>query len=153
MLLFQQIYQNGSCFQNLKKDIGKNSNIEEQLEAFNRQIEKLKERSVQVEKIIDEKTNPLRLLERIARSIPEDLWLSFLEITEEKEISLSGYSNSYKSIGEFIQIANETPFFDKTLILSESKPEEITREGKKMRIETFKIKGTIQTYEPFRGNL
>lgn len=133
----------------LKKEIKKNGNLEDQLDAFNKQIEKLKQRSVQVEKIIGEKTNPQKLLERVARAVPEDLWLTNLEINDKNEIAFEGFSNTYKSIGDFIQAANDTPFFGKSLILSKQEVEEKKDGEKEFRLEKFRIEGKIQAYEPF----
>jgi type IV pilus assembly protein PilN len=137
----------------LKEEIGKSNNLEDQLDAFNRQIEKLKQRSIQVENIINSKTNPNKLLERVARSIPEDLWFTKLEITTKSEITIKGLANSYKAIGDFIQAANDTPFFGKSLILSESGVVDNKNLEKDIRLETFEIKGRVETYEPFRQDI
>ena len=133
----------------LKTEIKRNGNLEEQLDAFNKQIDKLKQRSVQVESIIGQKTNPQKLLERVARSIPEDLWFTVIEISSEDEVTFEGYSNTYKSIGDFIQAANNTPFFGKSLILSSQEVKEEKDVEKEFRLEKFKIEGKVQTYEPF----
>jgi Tfp pilus assembly protein PilN len=136
-----------------KKEVGKNTNIEEQLLAFNRQIQKLKKRSSQVEKIIQEKTNPRKLLERIARDIPSDMWIEDIIITRQNTVEINGASESYKSIGDFIISANESQFFGKSLILTSSntKTEEMPN-GIERRVEKFNIKGNIRAYEPFGGN-
>jgi hypothetical protein len=137
----------------MKKEIGKNSNLEEQLDAFNKQIDKLKERSVQVEKIINSKTNPNKLLERIARSMPEDLWFTEIDISTENEILIKGQSSTYPSIGDFIQASNDTPFFGKSLILSDSGVVDEKNKNKEIRIEKFTIKGKVETFEPFRQDM
>lgn len=137
----------------IKKDIGKNTNVEEQLEAFNRQVQKLKRRSSQVEEIIQDKTNPRKLLERIARDIPTDMWFKDLVITSTRTIEINGASESYKSIGDFIISANDSQFFGKSLILTGSNTQtEKMPDGSERRVEQFNIKGNIRAYEPFGGN-
>jgi hypothetical protein len=137
----------------LKAEIGKSTNLEDRLDAFNRQIEKLKERSVQVEEIINSKTNPSKLLERIARSMPDDLWFTQLEINTKSEVKIIGLANSYKAIGDFIQSANDTPFFGKSLILSESGVLDEKNLDSEIRVEKFEIKGKVETFEPFRQDM
>jgi hypothetical protein len=137
----------------IKKDIGKNTNVEGQLEAFNRQVQKLKRRSSQVEEIIQDKTNPRKLLERIARDIPTDMWFSDLVISSTRTIEINGASESYKSIGDFIISANDSQFFGKSLILTGSNTQtEKMPDGSERRVEQFNIKGNIRAYEPFGGN-
>ena len=136
-----------------KKEAGKNTNVEEQLLAFNRQIQKLKKRSSQVEKIIQEKTNPRKLLERIARDVPSDMWFEDIIISSQNTVEINGASESYKSIGDFIISANESQFFGKSLILTSSNTKtENMPNGIERRVEKFNIKGNIRAYEPFGGN-
>jgi hypothetical protein len=137
----------------LKQDLGNNSNVEEQLEAFNRQVQKLKRRSSQVEKILQDKSNPRKVLERIARDIPADMWFKDVLITETSTIEINGASESYKSIGDFIISSNDSQFFGKSLILTGSNTvTEKMPDGSERRVEQFNIKGNISAYEPFGGN-
>jgi Tfp pilus assembly protein PilN len=133
----------------LRKDLKKNRNIKDKLVAFNKQIAKLKERSQFVDKIIRTRTNPRHILEKIARSAPENVWLEELNINEKKEITINGGSTDYKSIGDFIVEANESPFFNKSLQLGDSKTIKEEKQGVEIRVETFSIKGTISVYDPF----
>lgn len=133
----------------LKLDLKKNQGIKDQLTAFNKQIEKLKQRSAQVDKIIDLKTNPRYLLEKVARSTPDDLWFDELIINDRNEVTIKGASDSYRSIGLFIAKANESAFFNKSLQLKDSKTEEVEEKGVKFRQESFVIEGKIFLYDPF----
>lgn len=133
----------------LKADLKKNQGIKEQLTAFNRQIDKLKERSEQVDKIIELKTNPRYLLEKVARATPEDLWFNEMLISDKDEITIKGASESYRSIGLFIAKANESAFFGKSLQLKDSKTEEVEEKGVTFRQESFVIQGNISLYDPF----
>ena len=136
---------------NLSKDLKGNENIKQKLAAFNRQIQKLKQRSTQVDKIIKEKTNPKKLLEKIARSTPDDLWFDELKITQQRDVVIKGGASSYKSIGNFITAANESLFFGRSLTLGDSKTVTEEKFGKKIRVETFEIKGKIQVFDPYQN--
>jgi hypothetical protein len=133
----------------IENDLKGNENIRERLDAFNKQIEKLRERSQQVDSIVQERTNPKKLLELIARSVPEDLWFDQLQITAEKEIVIRGGAETYKSIGDFIGQANDSPFFNRSLALTDSKTQNENVGGKEFRVEMFEIKGKISVFDPW----
>lgn len=122
------------------------SGLRQELEAYNKQVERLKERSTQVGLIINEKTNPRPLLETIARTLPKDMWIDRVEVGSDKKIVLIGGADSYSSIGNFIISANETTYFD-NLVLTSSTTEEITDGGARRRIEVFEVRGDIASYE------
>ncbi len=133
----------------LRVELRKNKGIKEQLEAFNKQIERLKERSAQVDKIIKLKTNPKHLLEKMARSAPEDLWFNELILDGNDKITIKGGADSYTSIGEFILNVNDSPIFGGSLQLKDSKTEEETKDGISFREENFVIEGEVKLYDPF----
>ncbi len=122
------------------------ANLRQELEAYNKQVERLKERSTQVGLIINEKTNPRPLLETIARTLPADMWVDRVEVSIDKKIVMIGGADSYSSIGNFIISTNETTFFN-NLVLSSSTTEEITDGGVPRRIESFEIRGNIASFE------
>lgn len=136
-------------YQKLRKEVRKNDNIKAQLLAFNEQIDRLKSRSAQVDKIIKAKTNPRYVLEKIARTTPDNVWFDSLEIDDSSEVMIEGGADSYTSIGEFIVNLNETPYFAKSLQLADSKTKEESYNGSVVRVERFKIKGIIKLYDPF----
>lgn len=135
----------------LKRELRGNKGIKEQLQAFNKQIEKLKSRSEQVDKIIGLKTNPRYLLEQIARATPEDLWFDELILKDNNELIINGASESYKSIGIFIAKANDSAYFGKSLQLKDSKTKEVQERGVTLRQENFVIQGKVSVYDPFIG--
>ena len=127
----------------LKKKIKGQKDIEKKLDAFNKQIEILKNRSAQVEKIIRRRTNPKLALERISRDLPKDMWFSTLEINES-ELLISGSTYSFKSIGDFINKSNASVFFNKSLEVTDSNTGVIEAFGKNYRIENFRLRGSVQ---------
>ena len=78
---------------NLKKETRGNESIKAMLDAFDKQVEGLKERTAQGEKVINMKNNPKMLLERLARDVPEDAWFEDIKITLDNKITIK------KSIG------------------------------------------------------
>ena len=145
----QEVKELNKKLSKLRSELRKNKGIKEQLEAFNQQIERLKERSNQVDKIIKLKTNPKHLLEKMARSAPEDLWFNELKIDDSDKLSVKGGAESYTSIGEFLLSMNDSPIFGGSLQLKDSKTEEETQDGISFREESFLIEGDIKLYDPF----
>lgn len=131
----------------LAKEIRKNANVKSQLDAYNNQVDKLKSRSNQVDEILKIRTNPKKILEKIARNIPEDLWFDQLKISENKDIFISGGAYTSRSIGEFITVINDSPFFGNSLtpIKQENKEESI--DGVPSNYEAFELKGKIKNYD------
>jgi len=136
-------------YKKLRRELKKNRDIKEQLIAFNQQIERLKKRSEQVNSIIKLKTNPRYLLEKIARSTPQELWFIEFMLNDKNEVTIKGEANTYRSIGEFISSVNDSPFFGRSLQLADSKTEEETIQGVQFRKETFEIKGKVEVFDPF----
>ena len=94
----------------IKKEISKNGNIKEMLSAYQKQVVKLNERSGQVEEILKKRTNPKKVLEKLARSVPDDLWFDNLKIVND-EITISGGAYTNRSLGEFMTLINDSPYF------------------------------------------
>ncbi len=133
----------------LRRELKGNTQIKAKLESYNKQIEKLKQRSGQVQQILDFRKNPYKLLERLARIIPEESWINKLSITEKDTIRFEGESTNYRSIGEYITKANEAAFFGSSLNLQDSKTEDKTYDSQQVRVESFKVEGTIKSYGRF----
>ncbi len=115
--------------------------------SYRRQIDKLKERSTQVDKILKEKTSPKRLLERMARVSPKDLWFDEVKISDDQSFFLRGGADSYKSIGDVIVTLNETPYFKNSLNLVKSETITEVEAGRELRHESYEISGNISSFE------
>ncbi|MDO9183692.1 MAG: PilN domain-containing protein [Bacteriovorax sp.] len=131
----------------LTAEIGKNINIKAQLEAYNKQVDKLKDRSGQVDEILKIRTNPKKILEKIARSIPEDLWFEQIKITDTAEITIIGGADSPRSIGEFITVINDSPFFANSITPSRQENKQESIDGRVGNFEFFELKGKIKNFE------
>ena len=130
----------------LKRVIRKNSKAKLELEAFNKQVEILKERKNYVPQIVNLRSNPRKLLERLARNTPTDLWFEYLKIDGDRNIQILGSAFSYKDIGDFIISANESQFFGKTLSLTDSSTKKEKIQGTAINVEKYKIEGKIQNF-------
>ena len=130
----------------IKRKIKKNSKAKLELEAFNLQVEKLKQRRSYVTQIVNLRSNPKKLLERLARNTPTDLWFEYLKIDSDKKITISGSAFSYKDIGDFIISANDSQFFGKTLSLTDSETKKEKIQGSLINLEKYKIEGQVQNF-------
>lgn len=132
----------------LKKELRGNRDVKDKLVAFNKQVEKLQKRSVQVDLILQEKRNPNLIMEKLARRVPKDIWFESFLIDEDKSIVIKGGGILYKSIGDFISNANSAGFFGTPLSLKESETVE-EKKGSNYRIQTFTISGKIDKFDPW----
>jgi hypothetical protein len=135
----------------LNATITKNAGIKSQIEEFKAQLERLKNRSEQVDKIFQSKSNPFRVLERLARNIPEDAWFDTIKFTEDKKVIIEGAAISHRSIGALITVANESSYFGKSLYIKDTSTVEEDYAGGKRRVEKFVIEGNIVSFDPW-GN-
>jgi len=131
----------------LKSNIKKNQNVKDMIIALNKQKEVLKLRSGQIEEIRQLKINPQRILERIARDIPESVWLSSITLAPDKTVTIQGEAIEYKSIGDFMAKLNESKFFDRSLKLKDSSSVDIKVNELTRRVQKFAIAGNISTYD------
>ncbi|MEI8346377.1 MAG: PilN domain-containing protein [Pseudomonadota bacterium] len=132
---------------NLDKEIVKNKDVKEMLTLFAEQEKKLKARADLVNEILRTKINPEKVLERLARDIPEDVWINEITVNPDKGVSITGQALTYKDIGDFIVRANESKYFNKSLSLKSSSTEELNVKSSKRRVEKFTIAGTVSSFE------
>ena len=130
-----------------KKEIGKKSDLKSQLDAYNLQVEKLKSRSAQVDEILKIRTNPKKILEKVAKSIPEDLWFDQFKISENQDVLIIGGATSPRSIGEFITVINDSPFFGNSISPVKQENKQENRNGEIENFEYFELKGKVKNYE------
>lgn len=119
------------------------------------QIENLKKKEAVLQKmdklandlIKDKKSNPQKILLRLANDIPEDLWLKHLNITSDRKVFIQGESSSYKSIGNFLSDANDSIFFGKSLEVKNltTIPDDYLKDGS--RVESFEMTGEIKQFD------
>ena len=129
-----------------KEDLKNLENADRQLASYNSKVEQLQKESSEMESLLSRKSNPKRLLERVARSMPDDLWFTAIEIRPDKTLELEGKSLSYGSIGKFILAINESPFLNKSMKLLHSETL-VDKEGmREIRVEKFNVEGQIKTF-------
>lgn len=128
------------------KILAKNRNVKRKIEAFDRQAKKLKERESQVIEIIKERTNPFKVLIKLARSLPDEVWTDGIKINE-KAIDIKGFAISYKSIGELIDTLNDSIYFSKSIRLKKTESVKRMNGKEEFRIERFNIAGNISRFD------
>ena len=131
----------------IEGELTKFADLETSLDQYTLQIEQLKKRSIQVDEIVKDRFNPEKLLEKMARSAPDDLWFNELEIKEDKTLRIKGQSYKYKSIGDLISSLNETQYFKNKLDLVKTQTEKKEKKNSGSRIESYEIVGTIESFE------
>lgn len=129
------------------KEVKKNTNVKLQMEAYYKQVDKLKERSAQVDEVLKIRTNPKKILEKIARSTPDDLWFDQIRINELNDIILTGGAYSARSIGEFITVVNDSPFFGNSITPLKQENKNEIFEGVPTTYEFFELKGKIKNFD------
>lgn len=128
------------------KILAKNKNVKRKIEAFDRQAKKLKEREAQVLEIIKERTNPFKVLVKVARSLPDEVWTDGIKISEG-QMEIRGYAISYKSIGELIDTLNSSIYFSKSIRLKKTESVQRMVGREEFRIERFDISGNITRFD------
>lgn len=135
----------------IKAYLNKHKGVKKELVDFNNHIEKLKKRVARVEEITKIRSNPALLLENIARSIPKDVWLTELMITDNQEIVLKGGAETYKSLNKFMDTLNQTDYFKDTLNLGDTKTINERIGNLSTRYELFEIRGRILSFSTWSG--
>ena len=80
------------------------------------------------------------------------MWFEKITLGDNRQITISGRAEAYKSIGDFLTLANDSAFFGKSLTLASSATMDEMLYGKRKRVEVYEIKGTIETFDPWQGN-
>lgn len=130
----------------LIKKLGDNKDLQKQIGETEKKIQELKIKTKQIENILKVKTNPMPALERVAKDIPSDLWLVSLSLSDSSNFSMTGFSYSFRSISNFISLANDSKFFNRSLGVSDSKTLVETYKGEKRRVESFAIVGRMNVF-------
>lgn len=105
--------------------------IEEQIDALKLLEKSLGEKLEVVKQIISKRQNPFHLLQYIANNTPADIWITDFKM-EEGNIEIKGFSETWKSIGVFLENLKSSIFFEKNIRyeqpkLTEDKYEEWSR--------------------------
>lgn len=82
-----------------------------------------------IETLYSNKTGPVHMLDDIASTIPEKVWLSSVDETQKK-VKLLGVALSNEVIADFISKLEESPYFSEVTLLSTEQKE---KEGLKLK--------------------
>ena len=131
-------------YRTLSSKVRSMSNIQKQIDALKSQEEKLAQKLNTVKKIISKRSNPFLVLDYLANNIPEDVWLTNIEL-ENSDIIIRGYSKNWKSIGSFLENLKNSIFFSQNI--SYTRPDGANSEYKGQRVEVFEIKAQIARFK------
>jgi Tfp pilus assembly protein PilN len=131
----------------IKNEVGREGDIKSQYQAYKEQVTKLQNRSNQVDEILKNRTNPKKILEKIARSIPEDLWFTDLSINNSNEIAIKGGAYTPRAVGEFITSINDSPYFGGSITPSRQENKKDVLDGVPTTFELFELRGKIINYD------
>jgi Tfp pilus assembly protein PilN len=131
----------------IKAELARDANIKSQVDAYKTQVSKLQSRSTQVDEILKTRTNPKKILEKVARSIPEDVWFTRMAINEKNEITVEGGSYTPRAVGEFITNINDSPYFGGSITPVRQENKKDTLDGVLTNYELFELKGKIINYD------
>lgn len=131
-------------FRGINRKVKAMNQVQEKVDKLIRLEKKLNEKINVVKEIVNKRENPFKVLKYIAENIPKDVWITELSI-KDRLLTIRGYSQSWKSIGDFLENLKNSIFFERNI--SYDKPESMENKYKKMRVETFEIKTKITSFE------
>jgi Tfp pilus assembly protein PilN len=131
----------------LELDIKSRGDGKKELESYTEQIQKSKLRSTQIDEILKTRSNPKKIMEVIARSIPEEVSFDNLNIDMDDNINISGESLDSRSVGNFISAINDTPYFGGSIVPIKQENKQSTVNGVVTSIDGFELKGKIKNYD------
>jgi len=118
--------------------------IEKQVDALNTQEDKLARKLDVVKQIINKRQNPFDVLRYVTENVPNNLWLTKLELTAG-EMIFEGYATDFNAIGTFLANLKNSIFFNKNI--SYSKPSDLSSEYRGVRMETFRVNAKVLNFE------
>ena len=113
----EEIKKADASIQKLKDEKGKlNHELEEtkKYEGIKKALESdeivIRTKLDTIQKLVQDRTTPPKLLVAISAAIPKEVWLSQIQV-EDSNISLSGDSLDFNQVSEFMKNLNESAFF------------------------------------------
>lgn len=135
----QQVNAQQAKLSGLKRKVAQSAELEKQIKELKAQEENLGKKLTAVKEAINEKKNPASILLYIAKNIPEELWITSLEINDNL-MNIKGQALDYVSIGNFVNSLKSSVFIQDASITGTANA---VRDSDKRRIETFEVKFTI----------
>lgn len=126
----------------LSTDVEALKDFDKQIEALNKQEEKLKAKLEVVKAILNKRQNPWEVMVYVAKNIPTDLWLTTINY-EGKKIVFKGLSVDYTSQGIFLENIKKSIFFDTNVIYNKSDNSQLPDAQK--NLAPFEITATFAT--------
>ncbi len=142
-----QIAELQSQNRKVQNEINRNKELKDDLRIYQEQTAKLNARSVQVDEILKLRSNPRKILEKVARSINPDMWFDEMIISKDSELTIKGGTYSSRSLGEFINIMNETPYFAGAMSMTKQENKQENVDDSVLNYDSYELKGKIKNYD------
>lgn len=97
-----------------------------------------------VQKIVDKRQNPYRVLKYIAEKTPKAVWITELEI-DDKNLRIKGYSKTWEAIGNLIEELKASTHLSGGVNFS--RPEDLGAQYNGVRVETFELSTTVTNFQ------
>ena len=127
----------------LKRKAAQGIDFEKQIRDLKAQEESLGQKLTAVKQAISEKRNPAPLLLYISKNVPDDLWITELNIDKDL-MTIKGEALDYTNIGNFVNNMRSSVFIKDAQIKSTSSR---VRESDKRRLESFEVNFFIARFE------
>lgn len=124
----------------LSRDVDALKDFDKQIEALNKQEEKLRAKLEVVKSILNKRENPWEVLVYIAKNIPAELWLTSVQY-EKRRLVFKGLSVDYTPQGVFLENIKKSVFFDKNVTYSKAEGAAVP-EGQK-NLAPFEISANL----------
>ncbi len=134
------IQANTKSFRQLSSELSKYDAIKKKVKEFDIQEKNLKSKINIVKEIVGRRSNPFLVLKYIAENTPDNVWISELEIDGQR-LSMTGQSQSFKKLGDFIENLKSSIFFDGNI--NYTRPEGVDDTINGIRVEPFKLEALI----------
>lgn len=93
--------------------------VSKQVEKFERDKKEMDRKLDIIAKLSADQHRPVRLMDAISRSLPEDIWLSNIT-TSDVNIKISGYAMTSVGVSNFMTRLKDTPYFQSVDLVESS---------------------------------
>ena len=113
-----------------------------QLDDLKNKEASIKKRLDVVNRVTEQRNNPMKIMLYIAENIPEDIWLKKVDIAG-MSFRLEGNAISFKSIGKLRESLEQSIFFGQRVLLDDYKSTDVNGS----RVQEFRLTATIRKFE------
>jgi type IV pilus assembly protein PilN len=126
-----------------QKEAAELKSVLQQVENFDKQKAQLQERVALIEKLRQEQTGPVHMLDQISRALPPALWLTEIKQSENpNEVVISGKCTELTGLTDFVSNLEASGYFKRSIDIVKSETE--TSKSPVAQLVTFSIRAQFQ---------